>query len=214
MIVFARWGPRAMTIDEFRNLLATRSDLELLGPCLHDDDAPYIFEPQPEAWDGFRAVIVDAFGIAASDIRIVGSGRLGFSLKPGLNFRSFRDTSDVDVVVVNSNLFDDLWVSLLAAAYPRPPAIEKLGGWLEKGRNEVYTGWISPREIRLNRSIFGQKATPVLDFKTRWFNALRQAGQQPGRRYEDIKGRLYRTWRHAELYHLHSLGELRRSLAS
>jgi hypothetical protein len=192
-----------MTADEFRALLATRSDADLLAPCLHDEDAPYLFETHPAAWHGFRAIIVETLGVSAGDIRIVGSARFGFSLKPGQNFRDFRDTSDVDVVIVNADLFDELWVSLLAAAYPRPPASHRLGGWLQKRRNEVYTGWITPHEIRLDRSIFGQRATPVLDFRSRWFNALRLAARQPARRFEDIHGRLYRTWRHAELYHLH-----------
>jgi hypothetical protein len=114
-----------MTADEFKALLATRSDVDLLGPCLHDEDAPYLFEPQPAAWDGFRSIIEEALGVSARDIRIVGSARFGFSLKPGQNFRGFRDTSDVDVVIVNADLFDQLWISLLAAAYPRPPASER-----------------------------------------------------------------------------------------
>ena len=36
--------------------------------------------------------------------------------------------------------------------------------------------------------------------------------QSIARRHEDITGRLYRTWEHAELYHLHSLASLRKSL--
>src|SRR5580658_4964024 len=99
-----------MTADEFRALLASRSDSDLLGPCLHDEDAPYLFETHPAAWSGFRASIVEALGVSARDIRIVGSARFGFSLKPGQNFRGFRDTSDVDVVIVNADLFDQLWV--------------------------------------------------------------------------------------------------------
>lgn len=202
-----------MTADEFRNLLTIRSDLELLGPCLHDEDTPYLFETNIESWNGFRVSVASSLEISARDIRIVGSARHGFSLRPGQNLRGFRETSDVDVVIVNAELFDRLWLSLLAAAYPRPPASEQLGGWLRDRRNEVYTGWITPRGIRLNRSIFGERATPVLDLRTRWFNALRQAAQLPSRRFEDIHGRLYRTWRHAELYHLNGLAELRRSLS-
>ncbi len=201
-----------MTSDEFRELLAHRGDAQLLELCLHDDQAPYVFEGKPGAWDTFREDLAARLGVARAEIRIVGSGRLGFSMKPGHNLRGFLDTSDIDVVFVNAEMFDHLWLSILDAAYPRPPTTQRIGGWLETRRNELYTGWLTPLEIRLDGKIFGAKAKPVLDFNTRWFNALKQASRHPPRRHEDIRGRLYRTWRHAELYHLDSLAALRRSL--
>ena len=202
-----------MTSDEFRDLLGHQSDQQLLDPCLREDQAPFVFEPMPDAWDYFRDDLVSHLSISRADIRVVGSGRFGFSMKPGHNFRSFRDTSDIDVVIVNPGLFDQLWLALLAAAYPRPPVTNKLSGWLGRRQSELYTGWLTPLEIKLDIRIFGSKAKPVLDFNTRWFNALKRASRYPTRRHEDLNGRLYRTWHHAELYHLHSLGELRRTLA-
>lgn len=202
-----------MTSDEFRDLLQTRSDVQLLDPCLHDDEAPYVFQPKPATWDSFRDELVSLLGVSRADVRVVGSGRFGFSLKPWNNFKSFRDKSDIDVVMVNANLFDQLWLALLDAVYPRPPIPEELGGWLKRRRNELYTGWLTPLEIKLDYKIIGLKAKPVLDFNARWFNALKRASRHPTRRHEGISGRLYRSWRHAELYHLNSLLELRRALA-
>lgn len=202
-----------MTTEEFRDLLQQQSDPQLLSSCLHDDRTPYVFEPQPAAWDTFRDELVSGLAVSRPDIRVVGSARFGFSTKPGRNLREFSDTSDIDVVIVNPSLFDQLWLALLDAAYPRPPIAQKLGGWLQTRRNEVYTGWLTPMEIRLDFRIVGPRAKPVLDFRTRWFNALKKASRHPPRRHEDITGRLYRSWRHAELYHLHSLAALRRTLA-
>ena len=59
-------GEPGMTADEFRNLLATRSDIELLGLCLHDEDTPYLFETNVASWNGFRTSMVDSLGILAS----------------------------------------------------------------------------------------------------------------------------------------------------
>jgi hypothetical protein len=202
-----------MTSEEFRHLLQQQSDLQLLDPCLHDERTPYVFQPQPAAWDTFRDELGLGLDVSRADIRVVGSARFGFSMRPGRNLKSFGDTSDIDVVIINATLFDRLWLALLDAAYPRPPITEKLGGWLKTRRNELYTGWLTPLEIRLDITIFGLKAKPVLDFKTLWFNALKQASRHPPRRHEDITGRLYRTWQHAELYHLHSLAALRKTLA-
>ncbi len=98
------------------------------------------------------------------------------------------------------------------ACAARPPFTSYLGGWLGKRRSEVYTGWLTPLEIKLDAKIVGNRAKPVLDFNFRWFNTFKAASQHPPRRHEDITGRLYRTWEHAELYHLNSLASLRKSL--
>src|ERR1039457_3408739 len=124
-----------MTFEEFRDLLHQQSDEQLLAPCLHDDTVPYVFEPRPEAWDAFRDEFVSGLSVSRSSIRVVGSGRFGFSMKPGHHFKRFGDTSDIDVVVVDPDLFDELWLALLESAYPRPPISSTLGGWLGKRRN-------------------------------------------------------------------------------
>ena len=201
-----------MLPDDFRQLVQEKPDAELLGTCLHDDFLPYVFEPKPAAWDAFRNILVSNFSVSQTDIRVVGSGRLGFSLKPGQNLKSFGDTSDIDVIVVHADLFDQLWLALLSAAYPRPPFTTHLSGWLGKRKSEVYTGWLTPLEIRLDKRIVGNRAKPVLDFNFRWFTTFKEASRHPPRRHEDISARLYRTWNHAELYHLNSLASLRKTL--
>jgi len=201
-----------MTALEFRESLGQNSDQELLGLCLRDDITPYVFESKPEMWSLFKNQLALRLGTSADSIRVIGSGRLGFSLKPGNNLREFQDTSDIDVIVISPDLFDELWQRLLEAAYPRPPMLQRLGGWIAARRNEVYTGWISPLEISLDSKIVGPKAKPVLQLRLQWFNALKEASQYPPMRHEDISGRLYRTSSHADLYHLDSLAALRRSL--
>jgi hypothetical protein len=202
-----------MTSDEFRQLMADNNDDDLLGPCLNDDLTPYVFGARTDIWTDFREEISGEFGVPAADIRIVGSARLGFSLKPGANLRRYGDTSDVDVIVINANLFDYVWLSLLDAAYPRPPATELVGGWLQDRRGEIYTGWINPLEIRLDRRIFGARAEAVLSFNSRWFNIFKRVSRLLIRRHEDVTGRLYRTIDHATLYHRNSLAALRRTLS-
>jgi hypothetical protein len=202
-----------MTSDDFRQLVANNKDEDLLGPCLINDLIPYVFGARKDNWSDFKAEIAADLGIAPTDVRIVGSARLGFSLKPGTNLRNYRDTSDVDVIIINPKLFDYVWLSMLEAAYPRPPATQLVGGWLQDRRDEVYTGWINPLEIRLDRRIFGRKAEPVLSFSSRWFNIFKRVSRFVNRRHEDVTGRLYRTLEHAVLYHLNSLAELRKTLS-
>jgi hypothetical protein len=203
-----------MTADEFRQLVAATKDADLLGPCLRDAVLPWVFEPKPVSWTSFRADLTAEFNIDADDIAIVGSGRFGFSLKPGNNLRAFHDRSDIDVVIVSADLFDRLWYDLLKAVYPRPPATQREGGWLKDRKNELYTGWLSPLEVKRDATIYGPRVSPLLEFSARWFNTFKNASRHAIRRHEDITSRLYRTWQHAELYHLHSIAALRTVLTA
>jgi len=201
-----------MTSEELRELILSTTDADLLGPCLRENATPYVFEPNPTAWGTFCNDVSRDIDVAPGDIRIVGSARFGYSLKPGNNLKAYSDGSDIDVVVVNPDLFDILWHGLLKAIYPRPPFVRNVGGWLRERQKEVYTGWLSPLSVRLDQRIYGERAREVVEFNARWFNAFKKASQYPARRYEDISGRLYRTWQHAELYHLNSIRSLRKAL--
>jgi hypothetical protein len=201
-----------MTPEAFSELLRTQTDAQILSTCLHDHAVPFAFSQKPATWDAFRDELVSGLNITRDEVRIIGSGRFGFSLRPGRNLHPFNDKSDIDVVIVNPGLFDELWKALLRAAYPRDEIITQIGGWLKKRRNELYTGWITPLDIKLDTTIFGTKARPVVQFNAQWFDTLKKASKHPPRRHEEVNGRLYRTWEHAELYHMHSIGALKRSL--
>jgi len=201
-----------MKADEFREMLRVTTDQALLDVCLRADDVPYICNDVTK-WLAFRQEMVRGVdGLAEADIRVVGSARFGFSLKPRNHLRQFTEESDIDVVVVSEVLFDWLWIALLVAAYPRMAANRGIGGWDVPGRAELFAGWLTPTAIHMDWKIIGQPGVPLSQFKMRWFDALKLAARHSTRPHNDIQGRLYRTWRHAELYHLFSIAQLRRSL--
>ncbi|MGH2958227.1 MAG: hypothetical protein ACRDKE_01365, partial [Solirubrobacterales bacterium] len=74
-----------MTKDAFLDLIQQAKFLELIGPCLRDDIVPYVFLPRPATWTTFRSELGTLLGVSATDITVIGSGRLGFSAKPGNN---------------------------------------------------------------------------------------------------------------------------------
>jgi hypothetical protein len=202
-----------MNANEFRTLVGQRTDQELLELLLHADETPYVFETKPANWDTFRDSLYNGLGVPRANIKIIGSGRFGFSLSPWKSLGKFRDNSDIDVLMVSEALFDELWFALLRAAYPRYPITETLDAWLKDRRNEVYTGYLTPSDVKFDVSIVGSKGVPIITFTTRWFNALKDAARYPPRRHSDVEGRLYRTWQHADLYHLSSLASLRKAMA-
>lgn len=202
-----------MRAAEFREMLAaTPADADLLDVCLRSENVPFICR-DATGWAAFRGELTTGVeGLVAGDVRIVGSGRHGFSMRPNRRLRAFNAESDIDVVVVNEQLFDFLWIALLQAAYPRLSANRGIGGWDVPSRSELYAGWLTPKAVRMDWKIIGARAAPLVEFKQKWFDALKRAANHASRRHNDVQGRLYRTWRHAELYHLFSIAELRRSL--
>jgi hypothetical protein len=201
-----------MTPAEFRLAIGQSTDRQLLDVCLRNDQIPFVFDSKLSAWDAFRDTLNNGLDVGRGDISVVGSGRFGFSLTPGRDLGKFRDSSDIDVVIVNDVLFDQLWLALLGAAYPRFPLTRELGPWFTERKSEVYTGYLTPLEVKLDIRIVGTRGKSVLEFTSRWFNAFKEAGRHPIRRHSDVKGRIYRTWQLAELYHLHSLRALRKTL--
>ncbi|MGW1452208.1 hypothetical protein ACWCO3_28615 [Micromonospora sp. NPDC002411] len=62
------------------------------------------------------------------DVYIVGSAKLGFSIKPGSRYRGFNDESDVDLAIVSTSLYERLWEQ--ARSYSRQGGI-----WDKDDRN-------------------------------------------------------------------------------
>jgi hypothetical protein len=83
--------------------------------------------------------IATNFEIEYNDVVVVGSARLGFSIKPSRRFESFGEESDVDVAVVSTHLFERVWKEVYA--YDKSGAY-----WPEKSsfRKYLSRGWIRP----------------------------------------------------------------------
>ena len=134
-----------MTAAEFRKLVAERTPQDLLGLCVKDDAIPFALDNSPDSWTSFREALGKEFDFDPADVRVVGSGRHGISAKPGKNLKAFSETSDIDVLVVSASLFDELWLKLLEAAYPRQENVHLLTGHLRELQSEVYTGYLTPK---------------------------------------------------------------------
>src|SRR5687767_2525443 len=124
--------------------MTEKGDKDLLEVCLRDDSAPFVFDADDEAWTNFKSELEKTLTVKSADVRVVGSARLGFSLKPHMDLKLFTNTSDIDVVVVSDTIFDEIWHDILVAAYPRELSGVPLGGWIAATRRDLYTGWLSP----------------------------------------------------------------------
>lgn len=112
-----------MTPEEFQNLI--RSDLsntEICDLTVFGSEAWIMKENFPvghvEKYASFRTYIGGLFDVSPRNICLVGSSKMGFSMKPNANYRGFDpDESDVDLVIVSTPLFERFWTILLKAQY-------------------------------------------------------------------------------------------------
>lgn len=66
---------------------------------------PFIFKDEPLKFALFRRTIADAFGVAPTDVFIVGSAMSGRSLKGKDIETTFSSESDIDTLIISEHLF-------------------------------------------------------------------------------------------------------------
>lgn len=74
---------------------------------------PYIFRDDEGIYFTLKDKIATNFGVSCSEIYMVGSAKLGFSISPKKMWRKIKDDSDIDMVIISEKLFDEFWVDLL-----------------------------------------------------------------------------------------------------
>jgi hypothetical protein len=202
------------TVDDFAQLLLSRPLSEILQEHVFGG-LPYVFRETPKTLGILENHLASELRLKRSNILVIGSARTGFSLNPHNFPRQFSETSDIDILTVDEDLFDEIWTAQLRWHYPcrlvkRHGKTD--GDWIYERRNDVYWGWFEPDRIRFEGLSFPSALQPIRDLSTRWFNAFRGLSQlsdhaELARR--EVSGRLYRTWNHAYLYHEEGLRLLR-----
>lgn len=194
-------------VDDFTNILLQRP-LDEIVKTLIFKGAPYAFRSKPDAMGILQAHLQKNLGVKSESVAIVGSGKMGFSLSPDTFAMPFSDESDIDVIIVNNELFDSCWSTILKWHYPRRYTgleISADRGWAGDRKKDIYWGWIEPDRIKFTGLTFPQTLRPLRDFSTRWFNTFKGLSRYTDFAGRNVNGRLYRTWEHATLYHVEGL---------
>jgi hypothetical protein len=127
------------------------------------------------------------FKIHANQIELVGSAKLGFSIKPRKRYMPFSDESDIDVAIVSDALFDLIWGDVF-------DYVEAGGTWERRQEFEKYLfrGWIRP-DVLPSASRFQRSRDWMRFFDN--LSSSRNFGMYK------IRGGLYRTWHFLQSYH-------------
>jgi hypothetical protein len=199
-----------LTVEQFKDTLANDPLASITQQHIFGG-TPYVFRHDPEYYDLLIGHVRQGINVLKENIIVVGSAKTGFSLNPDNFPREFSETSDIDVVVVSPELFDRVWLILLAWHYPRRlvnlGAVE--GNWARLRRKDIYWGWFVPDQIRYEGISFPEALKPLRDFSVTWFDTFQSLSLLPEFGSRTVSGRLYRTWEHALRYHVEGLRMIR-----
>lgn len=170
-------------IDAFRGELPRREAAELVqrhithGACyaLHDD-----------VYFRLKQEVAENFGLHPSQVVVVGSAKLGFSIVPTKLFRPFSEESDIDIALASSELFDAFWKDVFDywARGERWPGLDEF-------RRYHFRGWMRPDKLPSSRS-FARSYE--------WWNFFRSLGASGRFGPYKLTGALYKNWYFLERY--------------
>ena len=190
------------TKDEFSKLLNSRDHGTIVEEFLIAG-LPYVFKNSPTDYDALCSTIGSAFTLAVDTMTVIGSGRIGYSLSPDKYGAPFSTESDIDVAVVNAELFDTAWFELLRLSRKKYFSLEKqVQSWIAAHREgHIFWGFVCPDRL-----------PGVVGLSRTWFRTFKGLARIPTLAGRDVNGRLYRTWEHVKIHQLNSLRTIQRAL--
>lgn len=101
-------------IDDFKEFIRQNSATDAFRRYILHSDCQMIESSQSYA---LKSKICDKLNVGFDNVIIVGSCKLGFSIKPTKRFVPFGDESDIDVAIVSPTLFENVWRTALEYKY-------------------------------------------------------------------------------------------------
>lgn len=201
--------------DEFKQMVLDRPAEDLVEEYLFGGEV-YAFREWPEAASVLEKHLCSKLRLESIESAVVGSAKLGFSLKPYQFGSPFSDRSDIDIVIVSGSLFDRVWHSIVKSHYPKRDRFlprEEWNWWRER-QEDVYWGWFNPARIGTIRHDAAEELEFVRNLSQTWHEARHTLSNHSEFPSQDVRGRLYRTWHHALMYHVNGLQIVRKNIVS
>jgi len=124
-------------ISKFNEDLQTYNDDDLIKKLYRLNMQPVCMSN--DRYFNLKNLVSTKFGLDMTDVFMVGSGKLGFTIKPNEQYRLFSDKSDIDLAIVSNELFEQIWKSLFLYK-------EEIKYWPKemKFKEYLFKGWIRP----------------------------------------------------------------------
>lgn len=160
------------------------------------DGRPAVWQESDVSYVRWRHQIAKSLEVDPIGIQLVGSARLGYSLSPHKQFKEFHKNSDLDIAVVDAELFDKAWRELQS---------------ILKGSDALIGDKGYVRKLVFDECIGLDKVLPHLSFGAHWSKARDTIAASLSEPLQDrtINFRLYRTHRALREYQVRSVEKAR-----
>ncbi len=188
-----------MAFPDYKDdLLASDFDIvRILDRYFHSGQSVCFIGAPPEVEPNFKNDIArrihNSLGVKLHSFQLIlcGSAHLGFSPVPEKLGKPFdSSSSDIDVSVVSTELFDRWWAELQSSAL-LPPLLTRIA-------DDLFWGFINPAIVK-NVSQIGRK----------WWDVFGAMGTN---RAKGVRGRLYRDYWAMQNYHMVAIDGGRKKL--
>lgn len=101
------------------------------------NNVPFVFKEKPMLYEQLTKYVGDKLKIAASEIKLIGSAKTGFSISPKTYGKAFGNHSDLDFSIINEQIFLQLeneylkWSSLYKQQKIQPTNQNEERYWTE-----------------------------------------------------------------------------------
>ena len=133
-----------------------------------------------------KSAVSQQFSIHPNEVVVVGSAKLGFSIVPDKRYRAFSETSDIDVVLCSSTLFDLFWEDVFSYW-----ARGQVWPDLDEFRRYLFRGWMRPDKLPPETSFARSRE---------WWDFFRRLTASGSFGPYKVRGALYKSWHFLEAY--------------
>lgn len=184
-------------VEKFKANLESYEHEEVIVQKYILHGTPYIFKNDEDKYFDLKREIATHFSEHYSNIHMVGSAKLGFSIAPKKLWKPFTIESDIDIVIVSTKLFENLWGGLHEFNIGLTSRTKAEDDTYKRFLDYFFKGWLRP-------DLFPFKY-PV---KTQWFEYFKSISYN---KYgpQKITGALYHSFNFFEKYHVQNVASLK-----
>jgi hypothetical protein len=158
---------------------------------------PYIFKAEEDKYYSLKRVIASEFDVSTSNVVMVGSAKLGYSIAPKKLWRPIQENSDIDMVIISDQLFDSFWKQLLDFNINLTYRTEKDQEMYNEFLEYFFKGWLRPDKFPFK-----------YPSKQKWFDFFSSISYKEYDKRK-VTGAIYRSEHFFKLYHEINIKKLR-----
>lgn len=191
-----------MNKDDFIAVLKDKSisDEEIVEKYI-SFGTPFVFIDDESLYFDLKTEIANFFSIGSKkNVIVVGSAKLGFSIAPHKRFQDINDESDIDIAIIDEELFDSYWEKLYEFNIGLKNRSHKEQDTYDKFLNYFFKGWLRPDLFPFN-----------YDGKNDWFDFFNSISYK---KYDKrkIAAAIYKNEYFFNQYHISTIKNLREAL--